>query len=768
MNIIKSYFYVIFLFIAFFSQEAHSMRNKMITLNNSAEKIPNPLLTPSNIKYASKIENSNALFFVKIDEPDTLYYAHEDRCVSHSCADKDGETSIVTLQGENFKPHDDSENLTFFLCMLEKKVENNINYQCMIGTVKIESVPSGEKQKDSEEVQQNTLKISLQPWIGITSGIKSSSLQVAGNTYVQQKLKSLYNPFYVSTDNNNDSIAIAIQHIRLQHNNEKKTFELVAQPLVSANAITDNCIIGARGAHLPVSIHDINSMETSTGLSYLLVLGGSGLPENTKRKVFALPLVNMPGHEHSGMLAKKNSIPYESFVNQQPYRFIGRYFDTPAEYPGDLFQEDDAPARVGGTVHLNSDIQYIALHGDTIHAVMQDDKHYYSQALFDHYGRIKSWTDWAIINKKPLFNDADKKIILNEKVTSLIQCNYLNCYSATTTDKLIFIDQLDHTKTIVYDHKILAEIAPLSSIISVDDGDQQWIIVGGAHGCAVLMQENGSGIAHEISYQDFTTMQEHYSCKKIGQFSHVKKLLADNNTLYIMNANRLDRVTLSPEALKNQSLTITETATAGSITQQKYGLFNDCLIANKLCLLATTEGLFRNNNGSDIAQLDTLSDWHKIPLEEHVGPITKLFAISSSHHHDNIYVLNAHRGHNQARIYRLSVDIADEITDTTVQQLPDCFIKNKKSFFINVGDYRTGLYTNGGNIFLYNNAHAPTKQSPFCEVLQSGWQSGRPFATRSSIKMLQFPHAHCIGNLLRSHVTGNMVIYGDFGVYTYE
>ena len=136
-------------------------------------------------------------------------------------------------------------------------------------------------------------------------------------------------------------------------------------------------------------------IDTSTGLSYLVVFGGHGLPHETRRKLFALPIVNDYLHPYAGMLANKNSVPISQFGEKKPFRFEKRFFTEPAIKPGDLFEETDAAARIGGSVVLDDDIRQVIVAGDAVYIVVKNNI-YYSQALFDEYGRIKCWTDWAI------------------------------------------------------------------------------------------------------------------------------------------------------------------------------------------------------------------------------------------------------------------------------------------------------------------------------------------------------------------------------------
>lgn len=558
-------------------------------------------------------------------------------------------------------------------------------------------------------------------------------------------------------------------------------------------------------------------METSTGLSYLIVLGGSGSRDETKRKLFALPIINDYLQEFSGMLANKNSIPVSQFGDKKPYRFDKRYFYEPALKPGDLYEETDQAARIGGTVTLEDDIRDLFVAGDAIY-ILVDNKIYYSHALFDEHGRIKGWTNWAVrgsyagarvrgaaFNARtsqllyltrhedapdnlidtvyqtewqydmPLFEQVHK-FFPQEKggITSVIQDDTLSAYILTGDNQVAFIDQARNNAPFVYEDSGIQSLGNISATVMIENEHERLLVIAGKNGCATLTDGNGNGIPAGVTFQDLSQRQEEFSFKKVLDCKDVKKLLINNNNLFILSKNSLSRV----DTLQNNWHA--EVMAAPATFNDKYILYNDCFISGKLCLLGTSAGLFRNNNYTDVATVGPHpGDWISIPLAENVGAVTQFLTISPTHKENesathscggNLYVLNAHRGKDQARIYRFTFNPTREITDQTVIQLPDYFVHGKKSFFMNLGSYKTGLYTNGGSFFLYSNACVANKNepNPFCELLFPGWTSGKSFLTQSSTKVLHFPKARRIGNMLRNTSNGQTIIYGDFGLCVYE
>jgi hypothetical protein len=138
-------------------------------------------------------------------------------------------------------------------------------------------------------------------------------------------------------------------------------------------------------------------MLSRKGLNYVIVLGGNGAPANTKRSVFALPLVSNPSDDaNHGRLANKNALPEEWFDGTCRYRYLRGAAATSA----DTLTSADAAAMVGGG-DLADDIDDIFASRDAVYAVVSSSPAqsgvYVSQALFDENGKINGWTAWERI-----------------------------------------------------------------------------------------------------------------------------------------------------------------------------------------------------------------------------------------------------------------------------------------------------------------------------------------------------------------------------------
>lgn len=166
------------------------------------------------------------------------------------------------------------------------------------------------------------------------------------------------------------------------------------QPIAPDNVFDGlNQIIGARGSNVSVNLTKVRTILTSTNLKYLIVA-------NNENKVYSLPLIDLPGSEANGTLANVTSVPIDQVVNVVPFRFQARRFIQSAENPGDIFNQDSVPAQVGGNTVLSSEITDIYPFKDSVF-VSTKNGIFFSQALFDEFGRIKGWTKWLKANSTP-------------------------------------------------------------------------------------------------------------------------------------------------------------------------------------------------------------------------------------------------------------------------------------------------------------------------------------------------------------------------------
>lgn len=565
--------------------------------------------------------------------------------------------------------------------------------------------------------------------------------------------------------------------------------------IAPASAFQKDSIIGGIGANTQISIHTLKTVFTTTSLHYLLVQGGVGRPEETRNQVFALPLINhaQTGFMYTGMLAKKDSIPVNSFADAEPHHFKSRVFVDPALQPGDLYSSHDREVCVGNQYPLPGEITGLWTVGDTVYITTTGGTEFggvfYSQALFDKFGRIKGWTNWQRViaangawggalngaQSSVIFVQGSTKDTLNQVCKTvwnpstqhplqqfaqnflpaenfgvqgltdishnhgaldqglyerhsmaILSGNKRVALLQTAGDQagiLTPTEQYDLNTTRTFTGEALDQLGAITTSALAYDTTQAWFVVGGNGGVGVLCNEDGTGVPLPVR-KNFEQFDDRLRFKKVELGKDVKKIIACNNTLYILTKKQLLRTELSPQAL-TQKIACTVLAQADELNKSIW--LEDVIISGDLALLATSKGLWRVGNGCSCktALNSDQMGWVSVPLNESPGPVIQLFAVTPTGNeidvatHDRggqVYVLSAYMGYHQARIYRLSIE-AGPVNESTVQPLPDCFVQNTPTFYINIGDYRNRLFTEGSSVMVARSGNNSTKTDALLQII---------------------------------------------------
>lgn len=206
------------------------------------------------------------------------------------------------------------------------------------------------------------------------------------------------------------ALVVGRVHTTSSENSKKETVikrALILEKIAPDEAFNDTYdnMIGVIGSHAQVSLHKVRSMLTSAGLRYVVVVGGNGDSDSTKRSVYALPIVSGSSRAaNNGVLASKHAMPVDEFETGKmgvPDKFIRRDLKQPASTQDDMFVATDAPVRVGAGDIAAGDITDIFIRGDAVFVTVgtpanpdEEPGMFYSQAIFDEFSRVKAWTAW--------------------------------------------------------------------------------------------------------------------------------------------------------------------------------------------------------------------------------------------------------------------------------------------------------------------------------------------------------------------------------------
>lgn len=642
-------------------------------------------------------------------------------------------------------------------------------------------------------------------------------------------------------------------------------------------------IVGACGSDVATSLHKVRTLLTTTGIAYLIIVGDVGEPDETNKKVFALPLADkniflkraelMEDASH-GTLVSKNS-DMRTYREQTVYgnKLVATNLPIKPTHSDDVLTNNDKQTQVGAGMPLPSAVTDLILEGDAVFVTCaqpgngQQPGIFHSQAILDHQGKIAAWTPWqriagiqegvakAFINieqyfiayvpserpeivcqitqnispnkerenaekekgdladllkdefkrelggiqglfdfsaSNPLCGNSNlvsfmvatgyKKIVLVETGRSNEENIFTGFKEGFTTNIITSKDGTVLPVTALNDEQkptvlsieggALDELGAISEAVSITDGQQAWLVVAGMRGIAILMASDGSGIkCTEGILPCFAGIQKPLSFKKIGNWSGIKKIVADEEFLYVLTKNKLERVSLHQQAL--QENIFQNCCVLAEANQQECSFF-DVGVSGPLVLITTSRGLLVNGAGTDCRYHGSM-EWQKISLPKAKGNVYKLFFVSSDGqkngfgHGGQLYVLTGSLLENMTRVYRLYIAdvfksgvMADSVK--LIQYEDNDFYNIGFKPLLTFGNYRDHFSTNGAHYFSARSRQV--KEKPFMQL------STLPHIRNKNLfEPVAFSIPINIGKktknvsaLVQNSATGNWLLAGDFGL----
>lgn len=353
---------------------------------------------------------------------------------------------------------------------------------------------------------------------------------------------------------------------------------------------------------------------------------------------------------------------------------------------------------------------------------------------------------------KTLTVATNESSVKNEPTHQIVEC----------AENVIHQDILFDVPTIaVFKGNMLSDIKIATTAQIATDGINGWLFVGGLSGLAVLTDDQGNG--WNIHDERAPRIKQGMSFKKIGSYKSVKKMIADDNYLYVLTDSSLSRIDLTTSNFATNAINQTIIATSSDFNG---ALFFDMVVSEKLALLATSNGLYRIGNDQDVKKINNTQQahWTLINLPEMVLPITKLQSYSPDHYSQNIsrlsgviHVIGSYRGKNKSHLHRLALASTQDnpITDKTVSLISEVISWGEKSTFASYHSFKDLFVSDGAHYFSYPGTD--TKKP----TLMCGLQKSEP----SPIELSSTDRVNCI---LRNSTTGSWLVAGTFGLIVYE
>ncbi len=564
------------------------------------------------------------------------------------------------------------------------------------------------------------------------------------------------------------------------------------------------------------TIHNVKTLQTSTGyLDYLIVLAQV---DDGPVSVFSLPLLNLKQVDGTispddvtlhGTLAHSHSSLTEAYGAKNPKTgrssFLGRHFNRLPLGFTDLCKPCDDAVLVGGTTLPGCATRTIQVQGDCVYTIINDafdsiEKGVYrSQAIFGADGRIVSWSKWQKVYESDDYiasyaiDAARGGVLLNsgseedtirsvsrtgwntefpDLISSCIVQEFpqaiggiqglfdfptlyhpysLLCITGKEKVMLVPMHATSNPEEIrVFASDTLKEIGAIVAA-EVPFSYTDHLYIGGSGGVALLEQDN------ELNTISYT---------KIGNYSFVKKLIVDEQFLYVLTDTTLDRIDYSKSDFKNNQLMVAHLADAQQLLNTKYGFFYDCVVSGPLALLAHNKGLTRIANDHDVRvdDMQTIA-WTDVPLTTSAKPVIALSCVSvtgrpqdvARHGSGQIYAVCGSKRERNATVYRLAVTASKVINDQTIVPLNDYVTKDQMPIYFNLKTYTSGFFTDGTLSFVtYNKMNkTPAHMATYYGALHHTIP-------------IKINDASTITHMVRSSKTCKWLLACDFGLVVNE
>ena len=339
------------------------------------------------------------------------------------------------------------------------------------------------------------------------------------------------------------------------------------------------------------------------------------------------------------------------------------------------------------------------------------------------------------------------------------------------------------SKVVIISGGVLDQLGPIkASAVSVTDSGR--LFVGGVEGVAVLVDE-GNGKGWDLSNglaSRFEGLHNGMAFKKVGDFRFVRKLISQDQNLYVLTDTALYKIDVSDEGNNFVTGTLKTIQLASLSTIEglsQYSTFLDFIVSNNLGLLATSLGLFRVGDWQDISHNEIIH-WTRIEIPTYQGPIQQLIPVSATGLETDfakegkdgmLYVLGANYSKDEAQLNRFTIR-SGPVTDSTVLPLPDYFVEipgkgvGSNAYFINFGSFRKAIYFDGALRFGIKGSDLDDNSA--LSLLPKGIRTRTPLSIANRKKIpLGLGLGDDIVKVFRSF-TGPILVAGNFGLKVNE
>lgn len=321
--------------------------------------------------------------------------------------------------------------------------------------------------------------------------------------------------------------------------------------------------------------------------------------------------------------------------------------------------------------------------------------------------------------------------------------------------------------TITLNDSLGLDVGSIVTSSFADNGTSRWLFMGGDAGLSVLSDDTTgitfTGILTDLTLLTATGM----SCKTLGSFKFVKKVVADQNFIYILTIDAVYRIDL----VATKFTLTTPTALDAEIVMQAstIGSFASCLdmvIDNNLMILGTTQGLYSVDLTTSLPATPV-----SITVPGGLSTISKLFTISNNanfnqefYESSNLYVLTINFGVQQARLNRFT------ISNGVVAPIQDQLLQGQNGPLL-IFDYMSNdIFIDGS--FGFATSYRIGSLVPTVKYLESTLRAGTssvrdllPGST-ANLSIAAVVSSLGITGIARDYASGSLMLSANFGLLT--
>ncbi len=300
-----------------------------------------------------------------------------------------------------------------------------------------------------------------------------------------------------------------------------------------------------------------------------------------------------------------------------------------------------------------------------------------------------------------------------------------------------------------------------------DDAGNVWLFLAGDGGVAVLSKPDGSGFATLPNNNAAQALiADGQTCKTLGDFSFVKKIVADGTYLYVMTQNAVYRFFALSDKFKADNpdpLVAQLIVSADSLAD--YALCTDMQVKYGTVILGTTAGLYSIDATGGIPRPAVA-----ITIPGGLSTVSRLQLISDykfsilpdDYRIANLYVLSIDYSLQQARLNRFS------LTNEIITPIEDQLLEGQNGPLLNFDYMSNNIFIDGSLGFAtsYRIRSIPPAVKYLQYTLQAGKSSTQILlkASTTNLPILSVLNSLGVAALTRDYASGALMLGGQFGI----